>query len=148
MTRAADAPQAGPKLADLSFMTGCWKGTFQSRSGDGIIEEHYTAASENMILGTTRYLRDGRTVQYEFLLIQSDSSGIFMRPFPNGRRSEHDFRMTQVQDERAVFEAPEHDFPKRIAYARSPHGTLVAQIDGGPGDPNPRTWEMSAGRCY
>ena len=35
---------------------------------------------------------------------------------------------------RASFVAPEHDFPKRITYARE-GDTLVARVEGAPGGP-------------
>ena len=46
-------------LDDLAFMSGCWEGPL---SRGGTIEEFYSPPTENMIVGTTRYVRDGRTV--------------------------------------------------------------------------------------
>ena len=137
-----------PMLRDLSFMTGCWEGAFQSSQGEGVIEEHYTTPSDNVILGTTRYLARDGTAQFEFALIQKDSTGIRLIPYPGGRRSEDAFRLTSVGDAAAVFEAPEHDFPKRIIYRRDEKGALVARVDGGPNDPDGRGWTMSPAPCF
>ncbi len=98
-------------LADLSFMAGCWEGTFGG--GRGTIEEHYTSPSNNLMLGTTRYLRDGVTVSYEFTEIVADADGVRLIPHPSGQASVP-FQLTQSANNLAVFENPEHDFPQLI----------------------------------
>ncbi len=139
--------QAG--LADLAFMTGCWTGQI-GEDGTITIEEHYTAPSANVMLGTTRYLRDGAAIQFEFSLLQADSSGITLLPYPRGVPSTDGFRLTSVEASSdgkytALFEAPEHDFPKRIAY-QGDSRFLQATIDGGPGT-NAQTWRMTPAQC-
>jgi hypothetical protein len=69
-----------------------------------------------------------------------------MTPFPRGNRSPDGFRLTQLGADTAVFEAPEHDYPKRIVYARSAAG-LTARIDGGAEDTVPRIWPMTPVAC-
>ena len=141
--------EASPQgtLNDVRFMTGCWEGTFQSSEGEGVIEEHYGTPSDNVMLGTTRFLLNDRTQQYEFTLIQKDSTGIHLYPYPGGVRSEAAFRLTSAEGAAAVFEAPQHDFPKRILYSRGDKGTLVATIDGGP-DTDGRGWTLSPAPCF
>lgn len=129
-------------------MAGCWEGTFRDRSGRGIIEEHYTTPTSNVMLGTTRFIRDGHTVQYEFTLIRADSSGVRLIPHPNGRRSEHDFMLTRWAEDQAVFEAPEHDFPKRIVYRKDAEAGLRARIDAGAADRNGREWYLRKASCF
>ncbi len=146
---ARDAARlAEPTLSDLAFMSGCWEGPLESGEDQGVIEEHYTAVSENVMLGTTRYLVQNRTVVFEFSLITHDSTGVTLTPYPNGKRSEHSFRLTTQSNGAAMFEAPEHDYPKRILYRRTERGTLVAQIDGGPDDPQERAWTMAPAPCF
>ncbi len=132
-------------LDALAFMAGCWEGSFGG--GRGTISEHYTSPTENLILGTTRYIRDGTAVQFEFARIQVTNNGIVLTPYPNGRQSPSSFRLTSLVDGRAIFEAPEHDFPKRIVYAAHGDGTLAAQIDGGADDATPRRWHLSPVAC-
>ncbi|UCF19382.1 MAG: hypothetical protein JSU87_15875 [Gemmatimonadota bacterium] len=79
----------------------------------------------------TRYLVDGQTVQYVFTAIVADSAGVVLRPYSGGIRSVDDFRLAESSDKRAVFENPEHDYPKRITYRLDRGGSLVARIDGG-----------------
>lgn len=134
---------AGSTLAELAFMAGCWRGEF---ADGGALEEVYTAPSSNL-LGLSRHLRGESTVQFEFSRITADSSGITLLPFPGGRPCEHAFRLTAVEANRATFEAPEHDFPKRIRYARAADGSLTARIDDGTDDSRSQEWRMNPVPC-
>lgn len=142
------ATSQNPTLAGLRFMSGCWEGTFERRGESGVIEEHYTTPSSNVMLGTTRYLLDGRTVQYEFTAIIADSTGIMFRPYPGGVRSPDDFRLTDLSEGRAVFESPEHDYPKRIIYRVGDGGSRIARIDGGADDPEGTEWKLRPAECH
>lgn len=137
------APSRETPLKALAFMSGCWRGS----SAPGVaVEEFYTAPVPNLMLGTTRYLRDGYAVQFEFSKITPDSTGIFLLPYPGGQPSEHPFRLIQVDSASAMFEAPEHDFPRRIHYAVDDEGRLTARIDDGT-DGRVLTWRMDRVAC-
>lgn len=133
------------ELEALSFLAGCWRGTYAG--GAGVIEEFYTAPSKNLMLGTTRYLREGRAAQYEFTRIEKTDAGIVMTPYPGGKPSQHTFRLTSLRGGEAIFEAPEHDFPKRIVYRKNADGTRTARVDGGAGSAKAQEWRMSAFAC-
>ena len=136
-----------PRLDDLAFMSGCWEGKFQARDGTGTIEEFYTTPSANVMLGTTRYISHGKTVSFEFSLLLEDSVGVILRPYPNGKPSSDDFRLTQVGEARVTFESPAHDYPKRIHYWTEEDGTRVARIDGGADDPEGVEWRLRHTHC-
>jgi len=140
----AQAPSPPPPLTDLAFMTGCWRAPL---SRGGVMEELYTAPSANLMLGTTRYIRGGASFQYEFTRIVRDSAGIVMTPYPGGEPSTHDFRLTSLEASVAVFEAPEHDYPKRIIYRADADGTRTARIDGGPDDTGGMEWVFRRASC-
>lgn len=131
-----------PTLADLAFMAGCWR-----TAGETGLEEFYTTPSENLILGVSRFMRGGRAVQFEFSRITADSTGIVLLPHPNGRPSEHPFRVTSLRAGDVMFEAPEHDYPKRIRYTRGADGSLTARIDGGAEDSRAQEWRMLPIAC-
>lgn len=137
-------PVTAGRLDALAFMAGCWRGDF---GGGAALEEFYTMPSDNLIVGVSRFLRAGRTHQYEFSRISADSSGVVLLPFPGGRPSEHGFSLTHVDGTSALFEAPEHDFPKRIRYSLDADGMLTARIDGGAGDTRVQEWRMSRAQC-
>jgi len=134
-------PHAGIERA--GFMAGCWRGDFPS----GTIEERYTPPAGGLMLGTTRYLKDGRAVQFEFTHIAEEGETVVLTPYPDGMRSEHAFRMTSSAAGRVVFEAPEHDFPKRVAYHKAPGDSLIARIDGGEGSDQAMEWRMGRIDC-
>lgn len=126
----------------VGFMAGCWEGTFDG--GRGTIEEHYTSPSNNLMLGTTRYLRDGITVSYEFTEIVAHADGVRLIPHPSGQASVP-FRLTRSAEHLAVFENPEHDFPQMITYRLSGK-TLTARIENPGGDR--RQWSMRPAPCH
>ncbi len=141
---AVTAALEAQSVPDLAFMSGCWQGAFESRGRSGTIEEQYTSPSANLMLGTTRYLIEGRAVMFELTSILLDDSTVTLTPYPRGSRSEHGFELTSVVADSAVFEAPEHDFPKRIIY-RLRDGQLLARIDDGTLAGPSQSWQMS--RC-
>jgi hypothetical protein len=127
---------------DLGFMAGCWEG----KANGGTIEERWTPAA-NLMLSTTRYVVDGWVTGFEFALISLEGGDVLMAPFPDGVRSEHTFRLESGASGRAVFAAPEHDFPKRIIYAAAPGDSLRVRIDGGEGSDQASEWGMGRVDC-
>jgi hypothetical protein len=130
-------------LEPLAFMAGCWRGP---TSGGSVIEEYYTPATANVMLGMTRYLRGSRVTGFEFTSIVREDSGIVVTPRPEGQ-TPAPFRVTRLTSNGAVWENPEHDFPRLIAYRRL-GDTLVARIEG-PGAAGTRSveWRMTRARC-
>jgi hypothetical protein len=117
---------APPPLSAISFMAGCWTGPAQNGA---TIEEHYSAAANNLMLGMTRYVRNGQVVDFEFTTIERSDSAFVMTPRPKGIKSDS-FPLKEISDGRAVWENRKHDFPQRIIYQRGPNGELLARIEG------------------
>lgn len=115
-----------PPLSAISFMSGCWTGA--SPNG-ATIEEHYSAASENLLIGMTRYVRSGRVVDFEFTTVERTDSTFVMTPRPKGVKSDS-FPLKDVSNGRATWENLAHDFPQRIIYRRGTDGSLIARIEG------------------
>ena len=112
-----------------------------------MIEEYYTAPSANVMLGVTRYLRGDRVTAFEFTSIVRNDSAIVVTPRPEGQRPAP-FRVTRLAKDSAVWENPEHDFPRLIAYRRMPGDSLVARIEGpGPDGVRAQEWRMARARC-
>lgn len=124
----APAPAVAQELVTvdgLGFLSGCWNGTTASGT---TIEEHYTSPSRNLILGTTRYLRDGAARSFEFSLITAGQGASTLVPHPGGRASVP-FREASRNASAISWENPSHDFPQRIGYRRVAPDTLVARIE-------------------
>jgi len=135
---------AGP-LEPVSFLTGCWAGTYDG--GESVMEERWSPAADGLMLATTRFLRGGEVVGWEFAHLEAAHDGIVLTPYPSGERSEHAFRRTGGDRTSVVFEAPEHDYPKRIRYRLDDLGMLHVAIDGGVHDPEPRSWTLGFTPC-
>ena len=135
---AAHAPRGGGSLEALGFMGGCWRGT----GADSVeIEESWTAADADAMLGTTRYLRDGRVAGWEFSRIHADSAGTWLTPYPDGERRDP-FRLQRAEGGIAIFSNPGNDFPQTIIYRGDGETGLVVRLEGGG---TPREWRMRAG---
>ena len=111
-------------LDDLAWITGTWEGT----SGSVRQEEYWSRPAGGLILGIHRDLFEGGRSFFEFLRIEQRGEDVYYVAMPRGRPGT-DFRLVQLEDNRAVFENPEHDFPQKIIYARDGE-TLSARIEG------------------
>jgi hypothetical protein len=132
-----------PAVGNLAFMAGCWNGS--ARRGTAIIEEHWTAPTANVMLGTTRYIAGDSTLSWEFTLIESGPGGVVMTPHPSGQ-TPVPFRLVGSASGEAVFENPAHDFPQRITYRRVAD-TLIARIEADTPERRAREWRLTPARC-
>ena len=118
-----------PTLADLSWMSGDWQ---TAAGGRTQIEEHWTAAAGGSMMGVSRTVAGDKTVEFEYLRIEQREDGIYYVAHPKARCPGTDFKLTRASATEAVFENPQHDFPKRIIYRKTDDG-LTASIDAGEG---------------
>ena len=83
------------------------------------------------MLAVSRTTKGDRMVAFEFLrIVERDGTLVYIAQ-PNGNPPT-EFRLSAITSESATFENKAHDFPKVIAYARKPDGTLEARVsDGG-----------------
>jgi hypothetical protein len=124
------AARADYDITDLAWISGDW----QTPSGQKAqIEEHWTAPAGASMMGLSRTVAQGKTVEFEYLRIEQRADGIYYVAHPKARCPGTDFKLTSLTGKEAVFENPEHDFPKRIIYRKSADGSLIASIDGGTG---------------
>jgi hypothetical protein len=117
-----------PKIAELAWISGSW----QTVSGSKRFEEHWTKAARNAILGMGRTLVEDKMVFFEYLRIEARTDGIYYVAHPKAGPGT-DFKLTSLDGSQALFENPQHDFPKRILYRKNPDGSITARVDGGPG---------------
>jgi hypothetical protein len=133
----AQAPNA---LADMAFLTGCWAG----QTGTVELQEQWTSPDGGLMLGTTRYLRDGEVVDFEFSRIDEHDGVVTLWPYPRGSISERGFPLVSAGRE-YVFENLEHDFPVRIVYERVSADRLEPRIEGRDGGGS--GWALSRVVC-
>ena len=85
--------QSHPKVTRMDFMAGCWEG---SLGKDDLVQENWTAPTDNMMLATTRYLnKDKQATGWEFTRIVLDSGGVAFIAAGNGN-PEHRYALTTI----------------------------------------------------
>jgi hypothetical protein len=95
-----------------------------------VYEEQWMKPSGGMMLGMSRTVASGKTVEYEFIRLHEEENGdIFYTAHPLGQK-EASFKLVRLENQEAVFENPDHDFPKRIIYRLGDAGLLNARIEG------------------
>lgn len=119
-----------PTLADISWISGDWQTV---PGGRAQIEEHWTQAAGATMMGVSRTVAGEKTVEFEYLRIEQRADGIYYVAHPKARCPGTDFKLTRASATEAVFENPQHDFPKRIIYRKGGDDSLTASIDGGEG---------------
>ena len=119
-----------PTLTDIAWMAGDWQ---TAPGGRRQIEEHWTQVAGGSMMGVSRTVAGDKTVEFEYLRIEQRADGIFYVAHPKARCPGTDFKLTKASASEAVFENPQHDFPKRIIYRKGADDSLTASIDGGEG---------------
>ncbi len=80
------------------------------------------------MLATSRTVNTaGKMVAFEFLRIVERDGGLVYVAQPGGKTAT-EFIMTELGANRAVFENPRHDYPRKIVYELSADGKLSATI--------------------
>ena len=123
-------PPQTPTIADLSWIAGDWQ---TAPGGRAQIEEHWTSVAGGSMMGMSRTVAGEKTVEFEYLRIEQRADGVYYVAHPKARCPGTDFKLTKASATEAVFENPQHDFPKRIIYRKTAEDSLTASIDGGEG---------------
>jgi hypothetical protein len=121
----SNARQA-PGVERLNWIAGCWA----SDDGRERIDEVWLKAAGESMMGMSRTIAGGKTVFTEYAQIREHegalayvvSLGLSAKPVA--------FKLIKVSESEAVFENPQHDFPKRVIYRRESRDSLFARIEG------------------
>ncbi|HKS10233.1 MAG TPA: DUF6265 family protein [Pyrinomonadaceae bacterium] len=115
-------------ISDLAWLAGDW----QTAPGGRVqIEEHWTGVAGGSMMGMSRTVAGEKIVEFEYLRIEQRADGVYYVAHPKARCPGTDFKLTKASGSEAVFENPQHDFPKRIIYRKTGDDSLTASIDGG-----------------
>ena len=124
LTISGSFQAAKPAAEDVGWLAGCWGFT---RNGRHVVEQ-WMPPEGGTLIGVSRTVANGKTAEYEFLLIRPGANGLEYVAKPS-RQPEAIFTASRVTATEAVFENPAHDFPKKIMYTRN-GDTLTAAIEG------------------
>lgn len=123
---AEDIPLPTPakaKVSDLNWLAGAWVG---KRSSGSSIEERWSPPAGGAMLAISRTVNtSGKMNAFEYLRIVERDGGLVYIAQPGGSAAT-EFVLTELTAQRAVFDNPRHDYPKRIVYELSAEGGLSA----------------------
>lgn len=133
---------AAPEVASLEWMSGCW---VMERNGLKV-EEHWSKPAGEVMLGYSRTVRPGRPTFFEQLRIEVKDGVISYIPIV-GKQGPIVFAMKSSAANEVVFENPAHDYPQRIAYARSGDEMKARTESLDPARPRPQNFTYKRVAC-
>ena len=117
-------------ISEVAWIAGDWQ---TAPGGRAQIEEHWMQPAGGSMLGMSRTVAGGRTAEFEYLRLEQRADAVYYVAHPKARCPGTEFKLTRRTGQEAVFENPQHDFPKRIIYRKNADGSLTASIDAGEG---------------
>ncbi len=131
-------------INDLAWLKGCWTSNRNGRA----ITEHWLKPAGGTMLGISRTVADGKTVEFEFMQIREETGGgIFFIAKPSGQ-PEATFKLIKGSAREVIFENPQHDFPQRVIYRLQDDGSLLGRIEGvSKGKEKAVDFPMNRARC-
>ncbi len=119
-------------VSDLEWLAGAWFGT-RGSSGTTSIEERWSPPRGGAMLALSRTVSRDRMTGFEYLRIVERDGGLVYIAQPGGGAAT-EFVLTELEANRAVFDNPRHDYPKRIVYDLGADNVLnvsIGFINGG-----------------
>lgn len=125
------SPPAEIKLVDLGFIAGLWQGELAG----GLTEEHWSMPEGDNMIGMFRYVKEGKAIFYEFMLIEQTVNGPVLRlkHFNPGligweeKAEVYSYPLLAFQPNNAVFERP--DQQSRLTFQRTAGNTLLIVLE-------------------
>jgi hypothetical protein len=113
-------------VTSLAWLAGCWKA---ENSEPGSVE-HWLPAAGGTMLGMSRTVKNGKTVEFEFMQLRLNAEGkLVFIALPSGQR-ETTFVASAVAKDSVTFENPQHDFPQKVIYRLESADRLIGRIEG------------------
>jgi hypothetical protein len=128
-TRAGEEKSpAEAKISDFQWLSGYWI----SDERGGFADECWLPPEGGVMIGLHRDLNEDGEVFFEYLRVMQTVDGICYYATPRGYETTK-YLLTQFVEEggmtQAVFENPQHDFPRLIRYTVKAD-ELMAQVEG------------------
>lgn len=113
-------------LDDFKWFLGNWKGKLQEMD----VHETWTEENKNSFSGKGVVMLEKDTLFHESTkLCVQDGNIVYIADVP-GNPAPVSFKLISYEDNKAVFENPEHDFPKTIIYTLIAPDSLIATVVG------------------
>jgi len=95
--------------------------------------EEWLPLRSDIVIGASQTVLEGKTVDFEYLRIESRPEGVFYVASPSGKK-ETSFRLAgrseDGPDEIFTFESAADEFPKRLIYRHGTGGWLYVHVEG------------------
>jgi len=125
MLAVSNAAVAEHDVSALAWLAGCWA----PEKGDPGSVEHWLAPAGGTMLGVGRTVKNGKTVEFEFMQLRTNADGkLVYIALHSGQ--ETTFVATSIGKDSATFENPQHDFPQKVIYRLESADRLFARIEG------------------
>jgi hypothetical protein len=119
------------KLSDLGFMMGLWQADWSG----GLGEERWSLPSGDSMVGTFRFVKDGKGQFYELMLVEQTTHGPVLRlkHFNAGlvgwedKTKVYSYPLIECHQGAAIFER--EDKKSRLTYRRTSKQTLLVVLD-------------------
>ena len=82
-----NAQEAKSSIEGLKWMSGCW----QLNDNGKITTEKWSKATSNTILGISQTVKDGKTLEFEFLRVVNNGHGMIYVAKPSNAKDETAF---------------------------------------------------------
>jgi hypothetical protein len=118
-----------PTIDQIAWLQGCWEGKVNLRD----FREEWLPLRGDMMIGASQTVSQGKTLDFEYLRIESRPDGVHYVAVPAGKK-ETSFRLAgkgeDGPDEIFTFENTADEFPQRIIYRHGTDGWLYAHVEG------------------
>jgi hypothetical protein len=122
----SSAAAAQHDVAALRWMAGCWA----PEKGEAGSVEHWLQPAGGIMLGVSRTVKNGKTVEFEFMQLRLNAAGkLVFIALPSGQK-EATFVASSIGERSVTFENPQHDFPQKVSYRLEPGDRLIGRIEG------------------
>ncbi len=125
ITNMAESQEKTP-MQKLLWIVDSW---VSPDGSDSRSYEEWKVTGDNLYEGSSKTIKNGEVTFSESLKIENTPDGIYYVADVPHNPAPVKFLLTNVSDTSAVFENPEHDFPKKITYLLE-EGNLHAFIEG------------------
>jgi hypothetical protein len=115
-------------LSQFDWLIGDW----ENITDEFEFYESWKKSSDNLFIGESLMKIDGDTVFSEFVDLELDKNEIFYRVSVSDQNDgiSVSFKLISCEDQKFVFNNPEHDYPQTIVYRYVAPDSLYAHIEG------------------
>ena len=116
------------KIEKANWFIGDWENV----SDEGSFREIWTKKNDSIYSGLSIVVIEQDTVFYENVSLEQQNDSVFYNVSVKGQNKEQavSFYLTSSDNDKLVFENPNHDYPSKITYSKVSKDSIVAEIFG------------------